>query len=292
MKKTLLSILLSIAGCLGALAQSSFPMPQIPMMLTTPTDRANYLAIHYWDNFDFKNNDLIGNQDVTEQGFSNFLSIMPYTTQQKEAFTNLFNKAGNNPEMLYHFIDLCEKYLYDMDSPLYDEDLYIVVLNQLLISPQVPTEDKEGLRYKLGTSLKNRLGSIATNFTYITKEGKSGSLHTFKGEYILLYFNDPTCDACKKMKSTMASSTIINHWLDSGRLKILAVAVDGEKDDWKAQTLPNSWDDVYDERMAITDRELYDLPSLPVFILLDRNYRVVQKNTNLSRLEQFLSTLK
>lgn len=290
MKKILLTITMFFAIASGALAQ--FPMPEIPSMLTDRTDRANYLAVHYWDKFDFKNNALIGNADITEQGFSNFLSIMPYVTKQNSAFARLFEQAGSNPKMLEHFIDLCEKYLYDMDSPLYDEEIYIIALKQLLASPKVSADEKEHLRYMLGSSMKNRKGNIATNFSYVHKNGSHGSLHTFNGEYILVYFNDPTCDACKKMKTIMASSQIINNWLDSGRLKLLAVTVEGKKDDWKAQKLPTSWVDVFDERSAITNRELYDLPSLPVLILLDRNHRVVQKNTNPSRLEEYFKTLK
>ena len=284
-----LLVIIMMVWC-GMIAQEKkFDLPSVPGMLTEPTDRANYLAVHYWENFDFRDKDLIGNADVTEQGFSNFLSIMPYVTKKNEAFAKMYDSAGVNSEMLVYFIDLTYKYLYEAESPLYDEELYIVALNQLLVSHKVPAEEKERLKYALETSMKNRVGHKATNFNYVQKGGKRGTLYTVKSDYILIYFNDPTCDGCKKMKEELISSPAINKAIDEGVLKVLSVCVDGEKEQWQAQTLPVEWIDACDERMVITNRELYDLPSLPVLYLLDRSYRVVQKNIDIRKLEAFLT---
>ncbi|MBE6311121.1 MAG: DUF5106 domain-containing protein [Bacteroidales bacterium] len=269
--------------------EKKFALPSVPGMLTEPTDRANYLAVHYWENFNFGDKKLIGNADVTEQGFSNFLSIMPYVTKKDEAFAKMYDGASVNSEMLVYFIDLTSKYLYEAESPLYDEELYIVALNQLLVSPNVPTEEKERLRYALATSMKNRVGHKAANFSYVMKGGKRGTLYTVKSDYILIYFNDPSCDGCKKMKEEMISSPAINKAIDDGVLKVLSVCVEGVKEQWQVQTLPIEWIDACDESMTITNRELYDLPSLPVLYLLDRSYRVVQKNTDIKKLEVFLT---
>ena len=80
---------------------------------------------------------------------------------------------------------------------------------------------------------------------------------------------------------------MIEKAVEENKLKVLSVCVEGTKEQWQAQNLPLKWIDACDERMLITDRELYDLPSLPVLYLLDRSYRVVQKNTNVEKLEIF-----
>lgn len=82
---------------------SCFPLPEVPQMLVNPTDRANYVAVHYWDSFDFKNNALIGKPEITEQGFANFISIMPYVTEKKAAFTAFSRRMTENPKMMEHF---------------------------------------------------------------------------------------------------------------------------------------------------------------------------------------------
>ena len=84
--KQLFIIATFVVGILSAMGQTTFPLPAVPDTLTTRTDRANYLALHYWDNIDFNDSTLIGNEDISEQGFCNFISIMPYVTQQREAF--------------------------------------------------------------------------------------------------------------------------------------------------------------------------------------------------------------
>lgn len=40
--------------------------------------------------------------------------------------------------MLYHFIGLSDKYLYEPNSPMHDEELHILVLRALLDNPACP----------------------------------------------------------------------------------------------------------------------------------------------------------
>jgi hypothetical protein len=93
------------------------------------------------------------------------------------------------------------------------------------------------------------------------------------------------------MKEKIASSAVIGKAVEDGKLKILSVCVDGSKEQWQAQKLPIQWIDARDEKNVITDRELYDLPSLPVMYLLDRSCRVILKNTTLEKLEAKLKEL-
>ena len=74
-KKFIISIFLFLPSLL--IAQDVFPLPDVPGTLKAPEVRANYLALHYWDRLDFNDNSLIENRDMMEQGFSNFISIMP-----------------------------------------------------------------------------------------------------------------------------------------------------------------------------------------------------------------------
>ena len=288
LKLILLSVLILCTN-LYSNAQDSgrYVQPNLENMSEITIEKADNLVLHYCDYFDFNDSGLIVKADVTEQGFVNFLSLLPYVSKKSEAFAKLYAKAGQNAEMLSHFIDMTTKYLYEMDSPLCDEELYIVALNQLLACDKVSFDDKERVGYYLAKVMKNRVGHKATNFGFIQKQYKRRSLYGVKADYILLYFNDPTCDECHKLKTELILSPIISKKVEEGKLKVLSVCVEGNKDEWKTQSLPHQWIDACDERMLITDRELYDLPSLPVLYLLDRSYRVVQKNTNVEKLEIF-----
>ncbi|MBQ7940900.1 MAG: DUF5106 domain-containing protein [Muribaculaceae bacterium] len=286
-KQILLYVFVGLVCPVASGRQNMFPMIDMPGILSSSVDSVNYLAIHYWDRFDFNDNTLVGNTDVTERGFTDFLGIMTYVTMQEEAFGNMYDRAAANKKMLDYFIGLGEKYLYEYNSSLYDEELYILVLNKLLCMPEVEKAVKERLRYKLDTVMKNRIGNKATDFAFGYKDGKTGTLYSVEAEYLLVFFNDPACETCKFMKQELSASSLINDMLDSGSLKLLAVCVEGGIDEWKGQKLPDAWIDVCDTSMTVTDNELYYLPSLPVLYLLDGRHNVLLKNATLKGVEDY-----
>ena len=119
-----------------------FRLPEVPVFLTDPAERAAYLAVHYWDYFNFADTTLISRPEITEQAFVDFISILPYTAKAQVAVDTLFRRAMVKKEMLYHFISLADKYLYEPNSPMCDEELYILVLRALTANPRIGEADK------------------------------------------------------------------------------------------------------------------------------------------------------
>lgn len=158
------------------------------------------------------------------------------------------------------------------------------------IKANVSEEDSVRLIYRLNVLKKNSIGEKATDFLFYKKDGSQSSLYDVKADFLLVYFNNPDCETCKALKQEMVSSVILNDVLDSGKLKLLSVCVEGETDEWKKQQLPESWIDACDKSMVIVDDELYYLPSLPVLYLLDSNYFVILKNTSVSAVGKHLKT--
>ncbi|MFA6593111.1 MAG: DUF5106 domain-containing protein, partial [Bacteroidales bacterium] len=108
---------------IGAGAQS-FVFPDIPSSLTEPQERAEYLSYHYWDNFDFSDETNIKDRNIiTEQAFSDFLSILPITSCPEEGISRLLDGASADSSMFAYFRGLSEKYLYDYESPVRNEEL-------------------------------------------------------------------------------------------------------------------------------------------------------------------------
>lgn len=105
-----------------------FRLPDVPATLREPADRADYLAVHYWDHFDFADTVLIGRPEISEQAFVDFLSVLPYTRNAAAAVDTLYTRASAENTALYYFIELGDKYLYEPNSPMHDEELYILVL--------------------------------------------------------------------------------------------------------------------------------------------------------------------
>ena len=159
-----------------------FRLPEVPVLLTDPAERAAYLAVHYWDYFNFADTTLISRPEITEQAFVDFISILPYTAKVQVAVDTLFRRAMVKKEMLYHFISLADKYLYEPNSPMYNEELHILVLRSLLGNPGLDDWDKERPRYLLEMALKNRPGDVAADFTYRTRDGAMNRLSGIKAD--------------------------------------------------------------------------------------------------------------
>lgn len=287
LKRGLTVLLLSVIP-LFVLAQG-FPLPDVPKELKGVEARANYLALHYWDRYDFTDNTLIGNVDVSEQGFSNFISIMPYVTDKDAAFAQLAVNIASNQRMADYFVALGMKYLYEQASPVYDEGLYILMLEKILEQPALPENLRQEFGFDLKMAKKNRVGDVAADFSFITRAGERSTLLKTKGEYVLLFLGDPECDFCNVTKEELSAMPSVGHLVDEGRLKVLFVCVEGMSDAWKESRAPNGWIDVCDDRMEIHCGLLYEMPGLPVLYLLDRNHRVLLKNTTPAVVEDFFS---
>lgn len=67
---------------LQAIGQNrSFVYPVMPDSLKSVEQRLNYLGLHYWDNFDFKDTLQLSNANISEQGFVNFIDLIPHLLQ-------------------------------------------------------------------------------------------------------------------------------------------------------------------------------------------------------------------
>ena len=293
MKQVIAFILLCLCLHVSLQAQTvAFPLPEVPKLLTTPTDRANYLAVHYWDRFDFSNHALIGKPEVTEQGFANFISIMPYVTEKKEAFAVFARRMTQHARMREHLLEVSERYLFDNFSPVYDEELYLLLVDELLKQPRLTDEQKDRLRYQQGLAGKNRVDRVATDFGFVLRNGQRTSLRAIRADYVLLYLNDPECSACKQTKTMLTQSEQVNRWRTSGRMKVVSVCVEGKTTGWKNVPAPSGWIDGCDEHRRLLEEDLYDLRNLPAIYLLDKDQRIILKNATVPRLEQVLEQLK
>lgn len=270
-------------------ASEEFRLPGIPAGLTDPEERAAYLALHYWEYFDFADTSLVAKPEITEQAFVDFLGILPCTERSQEALDTLFRRAAVRKRMLWHFIELSEKYLYEPGSPMYDEELYIRVLHSLLGSPALDPVEKLRPRSQLETALKNRPGDPAADFDYLCRDGARGRLSQIEAEYVILYFNDPDCGDCRRTKVRLASSEVLNAWMDAGRLRLLSMCVEGRTPSWEAALFPVRWLDACDEERLLVRRQIYDLRTMPVLYLLDREKRVILKNVSAERLERWFA---
>lgn len=284
----ILLVVFALSTVVNSLGSEVFPLPSVPDSLVTTESRANYLALHYWDNIDFNDPTIIGNEDISEQGFSNFISIMPYVTQKEVAFAEFVSKISLKPDVQDYFMAVAKKYLAESQSPVFNEELYITMLQSLLSSDMLDSARRAKYSVILDTEMKNRVGEVATDFEFMLRDGGRGRLSEINAKYILVFFSDPDCDRCNSVKTQIDASAVVRIKLLLGDLALLSVCVEGDTDAWKRIKTPDEWIDACDEKCAIYDQELYDIPGLPSFYLLDSSHRVILRDVHFQLVENFL----
>lgn len=59
----------------------TFILPEIPPALNERESRAEYLVLHYWDNFDFSDTLVIRDAEIAEQAFVDYIVLLPHTAK-------------------------------------------------------------------------------------------------------------------------------------------------------------------------------------------------------------------
>jgi len=274
----------------------TFSLPEIPMILSSEKDRAEYMALHYWEKYDFTDTLYISNSKKIENIYGNFLQILPHIPEQKakEALTGLMDASSVNNKVFLFFINLTQKYLYDPNSPFRNDELYIPVLRYLIASPKLQDIYKTRYQFQLDNALKNRPGNIASDFSYTLKSGKKHKMHDIRSSYTLLYFNNPGCHECKVVKDYMLKSMIINKLAgkklnNMAKLTILSVYIDEDLKVWKESVYPDFIINCYDTYHIIQKDNIYDLKAIPAMYLLDKDKKVILKDVSIMEIEDYLA---
>ena len=267
---------------------AELPLPTIPESLNTPEARAAYLALHFWDGMDFSDHALSLDTAFMEQNFANYLSIFPVVTQETErnkAVGTLLQKAARDSTASAFLLEVVDKYLRDPNSPMRDETLLIVFYEQLLQIPDIPESCKEHTAWLLDKAMKNRPGSVATDFTYLSRRGTKSTLHARRtGGPTLLIFYDPDCEQCKETLQVLVQMPLPHAW------NVLAIDAEHDKARWDETkaSLPETWD-VGFATTDLTGSGRYELPALPTLYLLDSNNRVLLKDPTPEQLAAFVA---
>ncbi len=274
----------------------TFRMVEVPAMLDTPEERADYVARHYWQNFDFSDTSYIRLPEVTEQAFADYVAVLGQLSPDLAAVSVRTTLAGAEADtaMFAYFAELFDKYLYDPNSPVRNEEIYIPVLEYIVASDKVSDADKIRPRYRLAMALKNRPGTPAADFTYTLASGATGTLYGVKADYLVLFINNPGCTACKETVEQITSSELLSGLIARGRVKVLAVYPDEDLAAWRdyRSHIPSAWINGYDAQRKMAHDELYDLKAIPTLYLLSFDKKVLLKDVPAGIVERYLAEVE
>ena len=247
----------------------------------TNLEELNYAIAHYWDGFDFECGERVVEYDTTDicQALIDFTTLV-YPTGDYSPMRRLMERAEASREVLDFFMEICDMVLHDPNSPMRNDELYIPVLEHLVVSPLLDEYDRLIPEHDLHIAKQNRLGHKANNIAYTTASGEHGELYDIEADYTLLMFNNPDCPMCRMIIDGITASPLMNELQEMGRLRVVAIYPDEDLDAWHRylDKMPRRWIVGYDEGMKITEAKSYDLRAIPSLYLLDSTKRVLIKD--------------
>ncbi len=258
------------------------PLPAVPAALRAPAERAGYIVRHFWDAMDFSDTLRTRSRDFMERNLVNYLSLFPVadTAVLAPAAGRLVAQVQDDGKSLSVLLELAGDYLYGQDSPVYNEEHYLLFADAFMKAP-LGTGEKARLQARREAARKNRAGTAAADFTYETPAGERVRMtETGKGRPLLLLFYDPDCEHCMEVISALHAMEPIRRMAERGELAVLAVyAGYDDRQAWRQalDRLPAEWTAGYDNG-TIYAENLYVLRRMPAIYLLDAERRVVARD--------------
>ena len=304
---------LILGGCGQKKAEqfTALPFPDItlPAMIQTQQDAADYYAEHFWDSFvvsdrNYPSDSLlvsgVKKEDV-EQKFANWLSILDMVELKTSAksIKRLYDKAlaceaaDTSSNIFETFEMLADKYMYDPNSPLRNEEYYLHYAQLLASYEGFSQEEKDKYAYRAEGCSLNRIGRPAADFRFADKRGVIRTLHGIKSPYTLLFFSNPGCDACMNIINMLKAEPKISSMIEAGILAVLNIYIDEDLQGWREYMpiYPEEWYNGFDPDQVIRTDGLYNVRAIPSLYLLDKEKRVILKDAPENRMMSVLMNL-
>ena len=290
----ILTLLLLLSGCTSAEAsKDKNDIPSEPGIkwfrdMQKGFEKENNEYKSYWNDFPFNDALLVASKQ-TEEKFAIFLlglyklDVSKYRDAQDNAFMqehiNILMEKVTGFGVNDRFIALAEKYLYEPNSPYYNDEVYLYFLKYEAKFHFRNVSQSARLKRHYNMIQKNMRGEFATDFTYETQTGQSGTLYEIDAESLILFFNDPTCGECKMVKEELLSK---QNALDSLGVKVFAVYIDDKPELWRSANYPTAWVNGYAPK--IDSEELYNIRALPCLYLLDKDKKVISRDASVKEI--------
>ena len=287
-----------------------FPETVPPAMMEDPLDRAEYMALNMWNAIldpsrsypcDSAYVSGVRREDV-EQKFANWTQILGAIGMPaaEKAVGRLYDKAlacerkDTSSNVFETFRNLVDKYLFDPNSPLRNEDFYGVYAARLAECDLIPVEMRDKYARDARLCALNKVGTKAADFRFADARGRIHTLYGINAPYTLLFFSNPGCGACMDIINVLKGEPAIARMIADGVIAVLNIYIDEELDEWRSYmpVYPEEWYNGFDPDFIIRNETLYNVRAIPSLYLLDRDKKVLLKDAPEDRMFAYLGNIR
>lgn len=247
------------------------PLPAIPDSITSPSAKADYMMMHFWDAMDFSDKSKLADTLLLEQTFSNFVYLLPKTSgidAIRSSMRALVNQAAVSPDALRRVSETAEKYLYDIESPFQSDTMFEIYLEQAINASPANAGRYKGLLKEIK---QNAVGSVAPDFAIASTCLSQIAPHA---PYTILIFYDNDCTDCQKTIEMMKADEKLSSSINDGKINVVAIDLNTTNDG--LVLLPEGWIGA----QTSAPEDLYVMRRSPSLYLLNSERRVVLKDTS------------
>lgn len=192
-------------------------------------------------------------------------------------------------------LEMERHFFFDPNSPYRCEDYYLPVFEAIAASPFSSEGERSEALYNIPLFSLNPLGERVSDFTYTLQNGRTGTLKSVSGEFILLFFSNPGCENCKQVMDRMAASGLYHKMVEEGTLKVVNIYPDDDIESWfeYVTTYPEEWISGFAPEVDEPGGDgipLYNLRAIPTLYLLDRDRRLLLKDASIEMILSFLDS--
>lgn len=286
-----LPLLLSLAAAAACFAGAQLPLPVVPATLTQPVDRAIYIIDHFWDGLDFADTTMSRDTRLIEQSFADYTSLFSVvadsTARLQSAVDRLVAASEADSTAAAGLREIAEIYLYDVVSPMHNDEYYRLYLNSFLKSERLDEGARMRYEYQLEEINKNRVGETAADFGLVAKDGSETTLsrEVVGAPLTVVMFYNPFCSECHDISAAMAADPAIAAAVASGRLKFVGVIADGAWSDFgTALPLDGPIKEFAAKDNCVEDEQIYSIRVIPTLYILDSEMKVVMRDVKPTRI--------
>lgn len=291
-----------------SISTRSFPSVEIPAMLTDSEDKLRYMLNHYWDAYfaaqgQTDSTYILG---VADEEVSSYVGayvniLLNIDVHQAQVLVrSLFDKieqaqkADDNSLIYLRLTEIVSSFLYDPNSPMRSEDLYLPFVEGMAASPYTSEDKRPGYKFQLEKCRLNPYGDKAPDFKFLDIRDRRHSLYETSAQYCMLFFSNPGCQACQEIIDQIATRPYIDSMIADGTLAIINIYIDEEYDRWREYVgnYPTNWLNGYDPYQVISSDQLYFVRAIPSLYILDSQKRVLHKDIPVERALAFLDNIK
>ncbi len=281
-------VVMACAAVTVIAAARDFPLPEVPDSLRDPRQRAEYVIDRYWDAMDWRDTVLTRDDRFMEQCAAAFYAVAQHTDSVKAsaAVKKMLDGASADPEAYRRIAEISQAYLFEPESPVADDELFLAVADRLMADRRLGEADMLRLADAHRAAVLNRVGRRASDFEFVGSDGLRSSLYDAvkTNSRTIVMFYDPDCHDCMDFERHLADAGL----KDTG---VIMISPYGEQDGlWArhAATMPAEWIVGLPVDEEFEDEEIYDLRAIPTVLLLDREATVIAKNLTLYNIDKVL----